>query len=68
MKLSVTHVSGGNMLKLAVFCNVLPCIGDNLTETLAVGIVRDIKTLQSVDILSRNYFHFLILHPVARVY
>ena len=59
MKLSVTRVSGGNTLKIAVFCNVLPCIGDNLTETLAVGIVRDIKTLQSVDILSRKTVIFI---------
>jgi len=48
MKLLVTRVSSGKILKNAVFCNVLPCIGDNLTETLVVYIVREVKALQSV--------------------
>jgi len=60
MKLSVTHVSSGNILKIAVFCNVLPCIGDNITEILAVCIVRDIKALQSVG----TYIpHYLTSYP-----
>jgi ABC-type antimicrobial peptide transport system permease subunit len=60
MKLSVTHVSSGNILKIAVFCNVLPYIGDNITEILAVCIVRDIKALQSVG----TYIpHYLTSYP-----
>jgi len=55
MKLLVTHVSSGNILKIAVFCNVLPCIGDNLTKTLAVCIVREVKALQSVGTYIPHY-------------
>ena len=51
MKLSVTLVSCRNILQIRVFCNLLPYIGNNITEALAICIVRVVEALTKCSYL-----------------